>query len=131
MRKTIILALLLACGATQAAEWVSVGKSTDGAEGFVDVSSIRVAGVIRRVWSKITYVPHTKQIVGKSVSYDMAHLEYNCVEGASRLDAMTLYFLDGTFDVMPDVLTPTAWAPVTPDTLRYQGMQFVCAWKPK
>ena len=30
MQKTIMLALLLACGAAQASEWAAIGKCTDG-----------------------------------------------------------------------------------------------------
>jgi hypothetical protein len=43
MNRTILLALLLACGTARASDWVSLGKSDDGQqEYFVDVSSIRV-----------------------------------------------------------------------------------------
>ena len=46
----VLLVLLLARDAAQAAEWVSLGKNDSATvETFVDVSSIRVAGGIRRI----------------------------------------------------------------------------------
>jgi hypothetical protein len=61
MQKTKMLALLLACGTAQAAEWVSVDKQKSGMETFVDVSSIRLEGGIRRFWTKGVPPPKTKR----------------------------------------------------------------------
>ena len=62
MQKTLLLTLLLACGTAQAVEWVSLGKADDAhTEDFVDVSSIRVDGEVRRAWIKTIYVPYTER----------------------------------------------------------------------
>jgi hypothetical protein len=36
MKRTILLALLLACGTVQAAEWVLVGETDQGHRGYID-----------------------------------------------------------------------------------------------
>ena len=64
MHKTIMLALPLVCGAAQAAEWVSLGKFTDGSSELIDVSSIRVAGSVRNAWLKNFYPRHTERGTG-------------------------------------------------------------------
>jgi hypothetical protein len=56
-----VVALLLACGTAQAAEWVSLGKDLENREIFVDVSSVRIADSLRRAWFKVVYEPHTKR----------------------------------------------------------------------
>ena len=59
MKRTILLALLVACGTAQATDWASLGKSDDGAqEVFVDVSRIRVKTVVRRAWIETLFAPH-------------------------------------------------------------------------
>jgi hypothetical protein len=61
MRKAILLALLLACGAAQAEQWVSLGKIDNGnKETFVDVSSIRIDSGIRRGSSKVVFALHAQ-----------------------------------------------------------------------
>jgi hypothetical protein len=55
-----MLALAIACGAAQAAEWSSPGKSAGGTEMFLDTYSIRVAGHIRRAWLEIVAAQYTK-----------------------------------------------------------------------
>jgi hypothetical protein len=61
MRKTIQLALLLACGAASAEEWLSVGKIENGnRETFVDISSLRIDGGIRRGSSKVVFASHAQ-----------------------------------------------------------------------
>jgi hypothetical protein len=61
MRKTMLLALMLACCPAQAEEWVSLGKMDNGTkETFVDVSSIRIDSGIRRGSSKVVFASHAQ-----------------------------------------------------------------------
>src|SRR5271165_3750838 len=101
MKLTILLALPLLCGTAQASEWVSLGKGSDAStDEFIDVSSILVAGDIRRTWIKSVVAPHSQKGDGKNankwVSYGVFRPAYNCVEGTSRIEAALIYFTDGT-----------------------------------
>jgi hypothetical protein len=123
MRKTTWLALLLLCGTAQASVWVSIGKTSDGtAEGFVEVSSIKIAGDIRLAWFKYAYINHK--------AYTMERDEFDCGRDTTRGQTYTIYSEDGTQMEAPGPL-PSEWKPVVPDTMGSMLMQFVCAWKPK
>ena len=133
MQKTIMLALLLACGTAQAAEWVPVAKNSQ-LEVFVDVSSIRIAGEIRRVWLKMVVQPHSERGVGedanKWVAYKQSREVFHCSDETHYGEALTYYYSDGsnrTVAMDPNL----AWEPVAPDTVVEAVMHFVCAWKPK
>ena len=131
----LLVTLLLACGAVQASEWVSVSHSTDGAdELFVDVSSIRVINGIRRAWDK--WVPARQTVKGAGenshrwVSYELGRSAFNCGEETSKIQALTIYYADGTNEhIAPEVFK--SWEPVVPDSVYGFEMQYVCAWKPK
>jgi hypothetical protein len=67
-RVTVVVTVLiaLACDTAQASEWVSLGKTDDVAtEYLVDVSSIRVAGSIRRTLVKFVYAAGVEGGVGE------------------------------------------------------------------
>jgi hypothetical protein len=135
MKHTILLALLLACGTAQAADWVPIGKADNGTqETFVDVSSIRVTGSIRRAWAKLVPAHHTMKLPDndnrkKWVSYEVSREAFNCDEETSIFEALSAYFDDGTNGSVPADAFPTQWTPVPPDTIRSIEMHFVCAWK--
>jgi hypothetical protein len=132
---TIVL-IALACGTTQASEWVSVGKTEDAApEVFVDVSSIRITGVIRRAWVKHVFQPHSERGVGedqnKWESETLNREAFNCSEESIRIEALTIYYEGGGLSSAPAADSPTPWEPVAPDTVGSVKMHFICAWKPK
>jgi hypothetical protein len=52
-----ITALLLACGAALASQWVQVGTGKDGTKVWVDTSSITVTSSIRQALLKMTDRP--------------------------------------------------------------------------
>lgn len=136
MRKTMLLGLLLAvCGVTEASEWVSAEKSVDGkVELFVDVSSIRVAGAIRHAWIKTVFGGKGQKGEGvdanKWASNGVMRNAFNCDEETSQVEAVTIYFTDGTNRSEPALIFPTPWTPVAPDTVLSTVMRFVCVWKP-
>jgi hypothetical protein len=135
MRKTILVALLLACGIAQASEWIALGKGDDGTVVYLDSSSIRVNGGIRRVWTKSVYVPHTTRTTGlaanKWIAFVLTRNAFNCKDENYRLEAQTQHFDDGTDDSVPASKYPTPWEPVVPETVSSVSMAFVCTWKPK
>lgn len=106
MKRTIMLALLLAYGAAQAADWQSIGTSEGGKkEHLVDASSIHVEGGIRHIWFKIRYARNTQK--GAAHYADMWETDsmfydaFNCAEGTSRNEALDVHFEDGTTWVNP------------------------------
>ena len=77
---TALVALLLVCGAAQAAEWVLLAQSAgDARKLFADISNIRIAGDIRQVWFKSVEAPHkTKFETGQQIIYRLEYWTFNC-----------------------------------------------------
>ena len=129
--KTLLLMLLLACSSTRASEWVSVGKSLS-AEEFADVTSVQIDGDIRHVLSKSVFPPHrekdpndpNKWWAGKA-----SQVAFNCKEGTSRRESMTIYYSDGNKFSIPDEYLPTSWRVVQPNTMLNEEILFICGWK--
>jgi hypothetical protein len=130
MKRTILLALLLACGTAQAAEWQLVGADTHSTKKFfVDASSIKVAGGVRHAWVKIIELPHQVQTEdGKYVDYTIVRWAFNCSEATAKPEGGTEYYEDGT-NLHNDF--HVTMMPVTPDSVDETLMRFICAWKPK
>jgi hypothetical protein len=135
MRSRFLLTLLLACGTAQASEWVSVATGHQGKqELLVDVSSIRIAGEIRRAWVKTVYALHSRNLSdnpNKWAKQVVSREAFNCADETARDEAFTIYYEDGTIDAPPADAFPTQWKPVTPDTMQSAKMLFICAWKQK
>lgn len=127
-----MLTLVIVCSTAQASNWVSVGNDDAGTmENFIDVSSLRIAGNIRRAWFKSVYKTHAeKGADGKYWSYTVFKTAYNCTQEVERYEAMTIYYEDGTNYSMAAENYPTPWTPVVPDTLSAGDMEFICRWKP-
>jgi hypothetical protein len=127
----VLLALLLACGAAQAAEWVPIGKN-DREESFLDVSSIRIADGTRRAWTKRVFALQTIKGDGADADkwwdYIVARVAFNCDQETSRGESIIVYFSDGTNRSYP---RESSWDPVPPDTFFSLEMKFICAWKQK
>ena len=103
----------------------------------IDVSSIRVEGEVRLAWVKDTPARHTMKGYGgnakKFVSCAMMRFAFNCPDGSKKVDALSSYFEDGSFDTVNVAYVPqlATWDPVPPDTALSAVMQSVCSWKPK
>ena len=127
-------ALLLTCGTAQASDWVSLGKNNAGTfEQFIDVSSIRIEGNIRRAWVKSVFKAHTKTTTPNDRRYwehSIAKNAFNCAQEMTRTEALAVYFEDGTNFQMPAESYPSPWEPVVPDTVDAYNMKFICRWKP-
>src|ERR1700722_12815155 len=107
MTRTILISLMLACGTAQASEWVSTGMAEDGSENFVDVSSIRITGSIRRAWVRDDFGPNTKgSFINGSYARPtsmMVRFAFNCAEETVRFEASTWYYSNGTNSSASDV----------------------------
>jgi hypothetical protein len=118
-----------------ASDWVSVGKINDGTqETFVDTSSIRIAGDLRRAWLKIVPAPHTLTGVAggpnKWVDHDLRREAFRCRDEYHRREAQMSFFDDGTSYTLPSKLLAASWDPVPPDTAASVVMRFICNWAP-
>jgi hypothetical protein len=134
MKGGILVTLLLACGTAQASEWVFVSKpDNETHETFIDVSSIRIMGSIRRAWEKLVFAPHTMTGVGvdakKWVEYSVIRATFNCAEETVRYDGLIFYFEDGTNYFAPADPAPPSL--VAPDTVQSTEMKFIRAWGKK
>src|SRR5450759_1509033 len=129
MQKTIMLALLLACGTAQAAEWVSLGKDLQNREIFVDVSSVRIADGVRRAWFKTVYEPHTKRGSGIHAdtwrSYTLTRQAFDCAAESFKTEAGTAYFDDNSNYVIDYTNPPDPWTPVSPESIGNSMLQFI------
>jgi len=133
MRIRFLFTLLLACGTAQASDWVSLGKTDNGkVEVLVDLSSIRVAGQIRRAWVKQIHASQAARGHGinanKWIASEVDFNSFNCGEETMSIGVGNYYYEDGTNSVDSSVV---AWGPVAPDTVGHTLLQFICAWKPK
>jgi len=122
-------------GAAKPTEWILIGKSDAGRKQlFVNTSSIIISGNVRRVWSKLVFAPGTMRgfdaDADKWMNYHLTHDAYNCAEGTSSQDALTVYYTDGS-TIGAGFPLPTPWTPVEPDGVVDQVMHFTCAWRPK
>jgi hypothetical protein len=131
-----LLALTLACCAAQAADWVWLGMSEDGAqEFFVDASSIRIAGDVRHAWFKSAHARHTVRRVGDDsgnwVSAELGQHAFNCGDTTRSAEAIIIYYEDGSNHALPAQMFPSQWVPVPPNTIGASEMKFICVWTPK
>jgi hypothetical protein len=123
------------CGGTpsQASAWVSVSKSENGSsEEFADIANIRVDDNIRRARIKSVYAPQSQRDrdePNKWWTNAENQRAFNCKEGTSRRESMTIFFSDGTDFSIPAKNLPTPWAPVSPNTMLREDINFICAWK--
>src|SRR3954466_12623002 len=134
MKRLMTLALLLAGGSSQAAEWVQAGTGKDATKVWVDTSSIAVAGPIRQAWLKMTFPVHSQRGSGddasKWVDFSLNHAAFNCGESTSKSDALTDYYDDGTSHKVPaEDISADRWEAVPANTALDRVMKFVCSWK--
>jgi hypothetical protein len=150
MKPTILLTLLLACGAAQASEWVEIGKHEGNYKELLDTTSISIDGPIRRASAKIVYEPHTahdhvfayephtvngdvhyekKYSSPTHAAYDLSVTAVNCKDYLQKYESLVAYYEDGSNEVTdPRFLN---WEPVSPDTTQLRMVIFLCAWNPK
>ena len=121
--RTILTAALLLLTATPAlaeADWVHVGTGTDETQkDYIDRSSIRVTGQIRRYWVRRDLVNNPdgwKQTV--------ALIENNCASGQWRQIHLTVYYVDGK--VSTSKAPDQSWDYVVPGSVGRIEHDYVC-----
>lgn len=135
VRRAILYSLLLLCVTAQASEWefVTVSKS-DGSSFYVNGLSTRTEGQIRTAWIKQELLPHTKKGAGpfssKWESSIVTLIAFDCARESLRLQSSVAYFEDGT-NTSAQFGADETWAPIPPDSVFNQELQFICTWKPK
>jgi hypothetical protein len=118
---SIVAALFVVFPAeVSAADWVWVGETDSGNATYVDRSSIKSTGSIRRYWTRADYVNDPDD--WKS---DKTLLESNCATGQYRFLQVTIYMVDGTNESHSYPSDP--WEYVVPDTLGGTAHDYVCA----
>ena len=120
MRTTLAAALLLltATPALAEADWVEVSKSDDGTQTlYIDRSSIRITGPIRRYWERTDYLNDRK-----GWKQDVTLFETNCTTGQRRILQLIVYKVDGTNESASD----GTWKYVAPDTIGAAALDYVC-----
>jgi hypothetical protein len=123
------------CGGTpsHASHWISVAKSEDGSEEFADLANIQVADKVRVARIRSVYPPHSvlKDQNEPSTWWTSAETTrgFNCEENTARRESLTVYFSDGTDSSIPAKNLPTPWKTVGRDSMIWQEITFICAWK--
>ena len=114
------LLFFIAAPALADADWVWVSESKHQKdETYVDRSSIRVTGTIRRYWQRRDYM---NSVSGWKKT--MALYENNCATGQKRLLQVTGYKADGVSETETGNLS--LWEYITPDTVEQNVHDYVC-----
>jgi hypothetical protein len=134
MQKTIALGLLLlACGISQASDWVSVPLTNPSKVAMIDNDSVSISGNVRRAWFKLIMPPHSKKGVGmyenRYVAYALTRTAFDCQQKNSMTDGLQWFYEDGTNNTTPQ--SAPEWAPVAPDSMGDALLSYICALKPK
>jgi hypothetical protein len=121
-RLALALLLLLLCVLPTHAAWTPV-NGTESSYDYVDLSSVRVEGTVRRVWTlhDLTQPDHEGDLSYRSL------LEYHCPEARYR-SLQTLFFAGamGSGRMTARSGQPGAWRAVQPDSVSASVMKAVC-----
>jgi hypothetical protein len=119
---------------SEASKWVPVSEAQHGGEEFADVASIEIEGDIRRAQIKSAFAPHTEKDPNDPSKWwesKVNQMAFNCKEGTSRRESMTINYSDGTQFSIPSDRLPESWKPVQPNTMLNEDILFICGWKAK
>jgi len=124
MKRTILLALVLACGAAQASNWVRISAKDAPAQEYVDLSSVQVDGSRRIAWLKFVFRPHSYK--GNSTKFyanDIELADIQCDTKQTRELSITVQYEDGSSE---HSATAREWEPIPPDTAIEVAMLYLC-----
>ena len=121
-RAGALAALLLLAGPAACAAWTPV-DATDASYDYVDPTSIRIDGSLRRVWT-------LQDLAQPDADGDLSYrslLEFHCPESRYR-NLQTLFHAGamGTGRMTGRSAQPGAWRPVQPATVAATVMRRVC-----
>lgn len=128
MNKTMIMGVALTLfGAAAWAEWEPVGGNSELAVTlYVDRSTIRSTGSLKRMWSLMDYKsPQTSS--GKSYRSSRTQQEFDCKEERYRYRAFSLHAGQmATGEIVYSDSDIEQWKPVAPRTMAETGWAIAC-----
>jgi hypothetical protein len=113
-----------------AGNWTLLRNNNFGST-FVDMSSIKETGHIRRVSFKNVRNPSIPIYSHPSARFSISVEAFDCRDHRSRTDAVMRYLDDGTAYPGGGIVDPVLWDPVRPDTVSAKDLELVCSWKAK
>jgi hypothetical protein len=111
-----------------AANWTLLRNNKFGST-FVDMSSVKETGHIRRVKFKSVRDPSIPIYSHPSMRFSISVEAFDCRDPRSRIDAIMHYLDDGTAHPGGGIIDPVLWDPVRPDTIPAKDLDLVCGWK--
>ena len=108
------------------ANWVLLRNASYGST-YVDPSSLKVSGYIRRVNFRNVYPVHPIPYFPLT-RFSIALQAFDCKDRRTRIDRQTAYFTDGTARPL-SVIDPVLWDPVGVGTEPAADLDLVCRWK--
>jgi hypothetical protein len=109
-----------------AGNWTLLRGST-----YVDMSSIKETGHIRRANFKYVSVPQQQIRHFPSVRYAISVEAFDCRDRRTRTDSVMRYLDDGTAYRGTGIIDPVLWYPIRPDTVSAKDLDLVCSWNTK
>jgi clan AA aspartic protease (TIGR02281 family) len=111
--------------------WVRLSALNDPAGTlYVNTTSFKAQGNIRRLYEKHVFPSHTEHWLGKWVNYSLSDWEFDCADERAKLAATAKVSEDGTQWVADaHMLASTAWHPIRGDEWKESEMQLLCGSK--
>jgi hypothetical protein len=135
MKAIVVMLVVIFSVEARAADWVSVGKLKDGTqEAYVDVSSIRTAGSLRKALVRWVVDPpaigSSQRASGRWQSSMVYQSEFNCARGTNHDYAVTIFYNDGTRYVgQMESASGKRWQLVPSGTPWKTAMQLICSYR--
>lgn len=123
MKNALLLTIAITAAAPAWAEWTLFGTTDNGNKWYLDHSTIRVNGQIRRVWTLIDHAKPDKD--GDSSARGL--YEIDCQEGRSRVLQSAWYKGQmGGGDSGYSSNQPSQWSYAPPETIADSMVKVVC-----
>jgi hypothetical protein len=104
-----------------AVNWMFVRNDT-----YVDISSIRVSGAIRRVNFKYVHLTPVKKYPWPSVTFSIDTIAFDCLDHRERTDWIDDYYDDGSARKSPGYTDAVLWNPIRPKTISAEDLELIC-----
>jgi hypothetical protein len=110
-------------------KWTFLHRQSYGST-YIDQSSLKVTGDIRRVQMKTVYPPIKEMIRLPQIQFSIHLMAFDCTDLRTRDDESTTYRNDGSASLL-HVNTSVRWDRVYPDTDVAKDRELVCGWDAK
>ena len=126
MKFILVASFLLASGAANASDWLSLGQAEDGnSESFVDRSTIAVIVNVRSARFKYVLKHHIDRYKTQWIERSEAFSEYDCKNKTTHALELILYLEGGDTHPVPQ---PAEWQAVQAPW-DVAALKFLCAWQ--